>query len=70
MSGVPDAPPHLPPSLGSVPPLLESFPVSISDVLGPAAFGLLHQNKLKTVGETRGKSGPGRSPGCSGFPLL
>ena len=68
------APPHLPPSLGSVPPLLESFPVSISDVLGPAVWPaagmLLQQNKLKTVCERRGKSGPGRSPGCSGFPLL
>ena len=57
MSGVPEAPPHLPPPLGSVPPLLESaagtptlLPGMISEVLGPAptvppAPRLLQQNK-------------------------
>ena len=57
MSGVPEAPPHLPPPLGSVPPLLESaggtptlLPGMISEVLGPPptvppAPRLLQQNK-------------------------
>ena len=64
MSVVPEAPPHLPPPLGSVPPLLKSsgvvsaicgtilLPGLIRDVLEstPGSLTLLQQNKLKTEG--------------------